>query len=129
MSLTDKTMRELAENIASSKYTLKDIHDALVQADEYREALLKLSPLQVGDVAVLCETPNINERDSWGWMPYKHFLVKGEKCTVNKVEFYKGSFRYSVVFDNHSWMDSKGNINLVDKKGLFTFSEKFLVKV
>lgn len=41
-----------------------------------------LMPFRVGDEVELMVDPAINSKDSWGWMPYKHFLQKGLKSRI-----------------------------------------------
>lgn len=63
----------------------------------YAEALFeRFAPFREGDRVMLVKVPEINEKNSWGWMGAKHFLVYGAKGTVKCVDLYKGKFEASI---------------------------------
>ena len=94
----------------------------------YAEALFeRFAPFREGDRVMLVKVPEINEKDSWGWMCAKHFLVYGAKGTVKTVDLYKGKFQAGVVWDDDSWIDEHTKeIHPVKDKSLFNHSEDYL---
>lgn len=91
-------------------------------------AIGKLSPLQIGDVAELVKTPDINERDSWGWMGHRHILVEGRRGVVRTVSWRDGVFFFQWEPVDQTWKDQAGNEHPVSSPGLFRFSERWLRK-
>lgn len=73
---------------------------------ECYEFLLTLAPHKVGDRVRLVDAPPINERDSWGWMHAKHFIVKGAIAVVAWVEADGEGFSYFLQFDDDSWINT-----------------------
>jgi hypothetical protein len=100
----------------------KDIKRALRQFKTFIETEARF---KVGDRVELAITPEINERDSWGWMCSKHFLVEGAIATVREID-YRGDFGYSIVFDNESWKDRDGVIHPTKDKHTYYFAEEKL---
>lgn len=79
----------------------------------------------IGDRVQLRETPHVDEENKWGWLGSKHFLIAGAHGTVYRLEF-DGC---SIMFDDDSWIDTKGTIRKRDKKYLFFFRDKDLEKL
>jgi len=129
MKLEDKTFCNLASDLENVKFSLKDIFESLKKAEEYRAGLLSRSPLQVKDRAILIETPVINDKESWGWLGAKHFLIKGAMATVKEVDFYKGKFIFGLKFDDDSWIDQDNVVHKRDKNSLYFFSEQWVLKI
>jgi hypothetical protein len=75
---------------------------------EQAATIFDLAKWKVDDRVELATTPDINEKESWGWMGYKHFLIEGAKATVRTVEFQSGHFQYALRFDDDSWIDHEG---------------------
>lgn len=91
---------------------------------EYRDGLMAHSPFQPGDRVILAAPPRITERDSWGWMAHRHYLVKGAVGTVREIDWSGGAdghFRCAVEFDGESWIDPKGEERAVspERRGWF----------
>lgn len=78
---------------------------------QFKHFLETQGRFKVGDRVELVETPDINEKHSWGWLDAKHFLIKGAKATVNEVSYYNGQFGYAIAVDDESWIDSKGLVH------------------
>lgn len=74
----------------------------------FAKALFERSPIKKGARVRLTKTPDINEKDSWGWLGAKHFLVAGAMATVADVDFSKGKFSAGLVFDDESWLPNFG---------------------
>jgi len=70
----------------------------------YARALFERSPIKKGARVRLTKTPDINPKDSWGWMHARHFLIKGAMATVADVDFDKGRFSAGLVFDDESFV-------------------------
>jgi hypothetical protein len=102
-------------NLADLKYHLQTAN-----------SIWRLAPFKVGDRVQLAKTPNINEKDSWGWMGAKHFLIKGAAATVQVREFYDASFVFGLHFDDDSWLTPEGVKHMHDKKGLYMFRAAML---
>lgn len=90
--------------------------------------MARCCPYKIGDRVELAVTPNINERDSWGWMASKHFLIEGSPGVVMITECGSNGFKFAVVFDNETWIDREGNKQPVDRKHSYYFGEKSLRK-
>ncbi len=91
--------------------------------------LLTLSPFKMGELVQLADTPIINARDSWGWMPYKHFLVKGSVARVASIEADCDGFSYGLEFLEHSWINQHTKaVNPVPQKerGEFWFKQRWI---
>lgn len=73
---------------------------------ECYDYLLTLAPHKIGDRVRLTDTPVINERESWGWLGAKHFLVKGAIATVVSVDAHGDGFSYGLEFEHDSWINS-----------------------
>jgi len=111
------------ESIQKLKDLVKWIEDCpetelsyiIEKLEEYKEGLFSYSKFKVGELVKLTLTPNISEKENWGWLGYKDYLVKGAIGKVADVDYYKGFFRYGLLF---------GNIG----GGIFTFWENALGK-
>jgi hypothetical protein len=120
---TLKQLRKISGEWADLMYSLEKFsasHDLL---------LTRYAKFHVGDRVQLGITPAINETSAPGWMGSKHFLVAGASGTVHDADVCDGVFRYQVVFDVESWVDSKGETHKVppDKRHSYCFSECYLV--
>lgn len=128
--------------MCSTFETIKKAMDIRKQADElYRESNQILSrgpstfyfemlegyvnylfnealPLKVGDRVELVD--NIDAQGAW--YHCRHFLIKGGKGVVADVDIYKGKAWCSVVFDDESWIDSTGKVQLYRPDEKHTFS-------
>jgi hypothetical protein len=96
----------------------KAIKQALRKFKTFIETKAKF---KLGDRVELAVTPVINERDSFGWLGSKHFLVEGAKATVADVDFRGDSFGYSIIFDDESWKDRDGVVRPIEKKHKHTY--------
>ena len=82
-------------------------------------------PYQIGDRVMLVKTPVINEKESWGWLCAKHYLIQGAIATVHQREFYQGKFVFGLYFDDETWIDLNGNKNKPDRPGMLMFGESW----
>lgn len=90
----------------------------------YAQGLFDRAPFKAGDRVRLTVTPDINEKDSWGWMHAKHFLVKGALATVHSVDFSDGLFNALCVFDDETYLHYHTKEKLpVDRPSLYHFWE------
>lgn len=97
---------------------------------EYAKGLFDRGPFKVGDRVRLRETPEINQKDSWGWMHAKHFLVKGAEGVVGSVDFADGRFHALVAFDNETHLSDLDHKEYpVTRKGFYCFGERWLEKL
>lgn len=80
---------------------------------------------KVGDHVELAMTPVINERDSFGWLGSKHFLIEGARATVMDVDYRGNGFGYAIMFDEESWKDNQGVIHpMKERKHTYYFGEQ-----
>jgi NTP pyrophosphatase (non-canonical NTP hydrolase) len=88
----------------------------------------KHCPFKVGDRAKLSKTPDINEKDSWGWMGSKHFLVKGKEGTIESVDFSRDEFMFGFIPDNQTYIPSftDKTEKPINDPHIFMFSESWL---
>lgn len=96
----------------------------------YKSLYDRFCPFKIGDRVELASTPNIDENNAPSWICCKHFLVKGAKGIVRGRGYYQEQFTFEVEFDNESWIDQEGKVNLVSErnKHVFNFSEKTLIR-
>lgn len=78
----------------------EEVSYAIDKLEEYRKALFSYAKFKVGDFVKLAITPNINDKENWGWIGYKDYLVKDAVGVVEDVDYYKGYFRYGLIFKN-----------------------------
>lgn len=93
--------------------------------------LLTLAPFQPGARVMMAETPVINEKESWGWIGSKHFLVRGAQAIVRAVHADRDGFSYDVEFDDDSWVDHHTNeihLRKPEERDVFRFAAKWLVQ-
>lgn len=100
-------LKSCCENTTCYHRQTKQIVAAL---NRFKKFLKTKAEFKVGDRVELAETPEINERESFGWLCSKHFLVEGAKATVADVGYYDGQFGYSVIFDDESWKEERTGI-------------------
>lgn len=100
---------------------------------EYARGLFDRAPFKDGDRVRLTKTPEINVKDSWGWVHAKHFLVEGCEGTVSDVDFQDGRFVALFCPDGQTWLpecgEKKGIPQPVDRPGHYGFSESYLERV
>lgn len=107
-----------------------DVEYSLKKIAGYVEGLFSRAPWQPGDRARLVKTPDINAKDSWGWMGSRHILVEGREGTITSIDFRDGRFTCLWCPDNQTYISSlDGKEYPVDSPGHYGFSEKWLVKV
>lgn len=68
--------------------------------------LLTLAPYQPGDRIRLTKTPEISEKERWGWYGARHFLKAGVTGQIVDVAADGGGFSYGIVFDGETWVES-----------------------
>lgn len=93
--------------------------------------VFKFAKFNINDRVELIITPDIDKNIRWGWLGFKHFLIKGAVATVIDREFYKGQFVYTVLFDDDSYIEfhtGKKILTQPDKRGCFTINEDWLSK-
>lgn len=73
------------------------------------EYLLSIAPHPAGSRVELAKTPEINAKDSYGWMGSKHFLVEGSVAIVREVDADARGFSYQLEFEDESWIDPTTN--------------------
>ncbi len=107
--------------------TYSDLQYSIKQLPE----IFKLCKYSKGDRVILTKTPDINAKESWGWLGAKHFLIEGAKATIKEIEFYNGRFILGLIFDDESWIDYKKQIHAVDQKdkGMYMFGESWVRKI
>lgn len=129
MKLETNEIKNAIEVLSTVEFSLSDIVKMLEKCELYRKALLEKSPFKKGDTVVLTKTPDINEKDSFGWLGSKHFLIKGAKAKVAKVEMNsKGLYCYGLLFENDSYILSSGEIKFTQDKAQYSFDETYLAK-
>lgn len=93
---------------------------------EYYEGCIKAAKFKVGDRVELKETVTD------GWNGRNHFMTAGAKATIMDVDYYKGKYRYDIMFDKETWIkdwgDNKGEVD-VEHKHQFCFPQKRLRRV
>lgn len=94
---------------------------------EYIDGLFSFSQFKMGER--VCLVKDIDCNDKSGWISSAHFLKKGATAVVHDLDYYGRGFRYGIVFDNDTWLDSKGIAHASLDKGQFWFSEHDLAKV
>lgn len=127
--------KDLTEYIEKSRKTNKELGKLLVSNDWEFERILDCvnglfdrCPFKKGDKVKLVKTPEINKDTAPSWVWAKHFLTKGSKATIAEIEFYKGKFRFGLIFDKESfWSDDK--LIMVKDKGMFFFAEDYVTGV
>lgn len=92
----------------------------------YQILIDRFAPFKPGSRVKLKKTPEITAKDSPGWMGCRHFLVKGEKATVEEVGCGEGGFYFHIIFDNETWIDTEGAKQRPTNPHHFSFSEKWL---
>jgi hypothetical protein len=75
----------------------------------------------------LTKAPLINSSNASGWVGCQHFLIKGAKAVVKSVDVRSdGIINYSLVFDDESFIDAKGDIIPIKDHHTFSFGEDFI---
>lgn len=93
-------------------------------------AVAQLSPLQVGDVAELTETPEITDKIAWGWLGSKHMLVAGKRGKVLDVDWRDGAWCYLWEPFDQTWIHPHDRTEQpVDRPSGYYFSGRKLNKV
>lgn len=97
---------------------------------EESEYIFELSKFKENQIIKLNKTPIIDEKNSWGWIGFKHFLIEGATGVIKDVRIHKGKFQYGIHFDNDSYMSYHSKeLILSDKKGTFYFDESYISEV
>jgi len=130
------------EHVRKAAHKLKEAMDLFGRGplDYYLSELVaahdllisRFAPFKVGDRVRLTKVPDFEKAP--GWAPSKHFLVVGAHATVVNVECGSGGFRFDVLFDDESWIDTvgyqqpKGTVVPIcsDNKHSFGFREGWL---
>ena len=93
---------------------------------EFYEGCMKVSKFKIGYRVELKETVTD------GWQGRNHFMVAGAKATIMDVDYYKGEYRYDIMFDKETWIknwgENKGEVDIVDKRH-FCFGQKLLRRI
>lgn len=92
----------------------------------------RFCPFDVGDKVKLTKTPIINEKESGGWMGFKHLLKKGCVGKIDEVGFSNSKFCFIFIPDRSTWIDSTGKEHLYEednRKPRFSFNEDWLEKI
>ncbi|UOF77341.1 hypothetical protein [Caudoviricetes sp.] len=134
MMSSEFSLRAKAEKVADFRAKIKALQCSEFPVWEMEKlaefvsfAIGKLSPLQIGDAAVLLETPEITEKKSWGWLGWKHMLVAGKRGVIRSVDWSDGTFVYSWEPEDQTWISSTDGIERpVGSPALFTFGERWL---
>lgn len=103
-----------------------DFEYTLERYEEYKEGLFRLSPFQIGSTVQLVNYPGVNKDKSPGWWPSRHFLVNGSVARVADMDYYKGEFRYDLVFNSETWIDDDNKVHQKDRKSRYNFSGRFV---
>jgi hypothetical protein len=92
----------------------------------YDLLVTRFAPFKVGDRIELTTTPVINDRERYGWLGSKHFLVEGAVATVAAVDVDGDGFSFGLHFDNDSWIDHHGQKQPTMQKGMYFFRESWV---
>lgn len=84
----------------------------LEQTTEVIGVILKYLPFNEGDRVVL----NKNIECTGAWRHSAHFLINGAEATVDSLYVRDNSLYASLIFDDESWINSKGDIVLSERK-------------
>ena len=92
----------------------------------------RYAPFKVGDRVVLTKAPDYVQAP--GWNGCEHFLVPGAAGTVVDTSCGERGFRFDVLFDDESWIDTVGYRNpkgtfvpmAPDRRHRFGFGEGWL---
>jgi hypothetical protein len=129
MSL-DKRIGDLSKFTESFDKAIKEfscMSDFKYAIENCKDLFERFAPCKIGDRVELTKTPDINPKDSWGWMDSKHFLIKGAVGTVKEVDFYHKKFKIGIEFDNETWKNTQTDEKKpVERKHIYTFSEDFV---
>jgi hypothetical protein len=125
-----EAMLKTAEAIADRSNCHYDTYERLKQMRGVLEwTFTQGAPFKVGDRAVLRSPPEINKKDSWGWMHAKHFLVAGAVGSVADVKFYNGVWCVGFCPDEQTFKSSvTGKYEPADK-GIYNMGAHRLEKV
>jgi hypothetical protein len=131
MAIKHEKFKEILSELSRLNSCIDRLNDSefLFILQNHEDMFERFSPFKIGDRVELIKTPIINEKEGWGWLSFKHMLVKGAVGTVKESEFYSKKFRFCIEFDEDTWHNTVLNIyEKREPKGLFNFSEDFLVK-
>ena len=82
----------------------------------------RFAPFKEGDRVCITNAPNCDN----GWRGSKHFLIVGAEGTVQSVDYRRGGFCASILFDNQSWINMGGEEVPVEERSSFLMPEKSL---
>lgn len=95
---------------------------------DYVNALFdRFAPFKVGNRIAISNAPQIKKGS--GWDGSQHFLIKGEQGIIQSVDYYDNKFVADIVFDNESWIDSKGLKQPVSIKHTFRLNENEVARI
>lgn len=125
--------RKLTNDCEASYCYHKQENEIKETLQRFKTFLETKSQFKIGDKVELNYTPVINEKEAWGWLSDRHFLIKGAQATVVEVSYHDNEFGYLLQFDNdNSWIDGKDVIHPNDDpnhRSNFFFRENRLSKV
>lgn len=127
------TLEKLEKSIKEAGYILKS------ELRLYYKGCMAASKFKVGDRIQLSKTPVINEKEAWGWMRSKHFLIMGAIGTVKEVDYSEnvkgeGVYIYSISFDDETIMleypisGSQASVHSTPHRHEYSFGESYLEK-
>ena len=99
----------------------------------YNGFIDRFCPLGIGDRVELTYTPNITKENAWGWLGYKHFLVKGSPGTVVSRSAREGKFSFGIEFDLDCYIadfspNKPKEVKSSRRMHAFSFGENNLIK-
>jgi len=128
MDLMSNEFTDMISKLKLAGLDFRPFIERLEHAEELRKGILSRSVAKLEDRVELIKTPDINEKDSWGWMGAKHFLKAGAKGFVKELSFWDGKIRYGIIFDLDSYIFD-GKLNPVERKGIYMFPESYIKKI
>lgn len=84
----------------------------LEHANEVISVLLGYLPFKEGDTVVLSKDIEC----TGAWRHSSHFLIKGAEAKVDSLYVRDNELYANLIFNNESWIDSKGDIVLSERK-------------
>lgn len=129
-------MNDFSERVRKATTMMDEAHQLLryggleyhlrEMAAAYELLMNRFAPFKIGDRVKLTKAPVINEKEAWGWLGSKHFLVPGALATVVESRCGEKGFVFGVTFDRETWMDRHGHEQPVDQKHSYCFREEWL---
>lgn len=94
--------------------------------ESYVDGLFSFAKFKAGRLVKMKIDFEVNEKDSWGWMPYRHLLKKGKQAIVKEVDWNGKQFVYLIEFAEKTYTSSKGTIEPTDGSINLYITEKYL---